>query len=74
VAREGGVEPPTGGLDIRGGLNKHAAARGGLTGNLTDPDLADVVNAWPTLPPAIRAGIAAMVRIAMSESSTLPSA
>jgi hypothetical protein len=28
------------------------------------PDLADVVNAWPTLPAAIRAGIMAMVNAA----------
>ena len=30
----------------------------------TDPELAAVVAAWPDLPPAIRAGIAAMVRAA----------
>ena len=30
----------------------------------TTPDLADVVDAWPTLPEAIRAGIVAMVRAA----------
>jgi hypothetical protein len=29
---------------------------------LADPDLAAVVTAWPDLPPAIRAGIVAMVR------------
>jgi len=29
-----------------------------------DPDLADVIAAWPTLPPAIQAGIMAMVRAA----------
>jgi hypothetical protein len=25
------------------------------------PDLAELLNAWPTLPPAIKAGIAAMI-------------
>ncbi|NOS99622.1 MAG: hypothetical protein HOP29_03240 [Phycisphaerales bacterium] len=30
----------------------------------TDPELAAVVAAWPTLPDAIRAGIVAMVRAA----------
>ena len=28
----------------------------------TDPDLAAVVAAWPGLPPAIRAGVLALVR------------
>jgi len=32
--------------------------------DLSDPDLADVVTAWPGLPEAIRAGIVAMVRSA----------
>jgi len=27
-----------------------------------DPDLAAVVNAWPTLPPAVKTGIVAMVK------------
>jgi hypothetical protein len=31
---------------------------------LTDPDLAAVVAAWPELPPAVRAGILAMVKAA----------
>ena len=29
-----------------------------------DPELADVVGAWPRVPPAVRAGIVAMVRAA----------
>jgi len=29
----------------------------------TDPELAAVLAAWPTLPPAIRAGMLAMVRV-----------
>jgi hypothetical protein len=28
----------------------------------TDPDLARIVDAWPTLPEAVRAGIVAMVK------------
>jgi len=31
----------------------------------TDPELAMILAAWSTLPPAIRAGIAAMVKVAM---------
>jgi hypothetical protein len=34
------------------------------TGAEADPDLAALVAAWPTLPTAIRAGIAAMVKAA----------
>jgi hypothetical protein len=30
----------------------------------TDPDLAALIDAWPTLPEAIRAGILALVRAA----------
>jgi hypothetical protein len=30
----------------------------------TDPDLAAVIAAWPTLPPAMRAGVVAMVKAA----------
>jgi hypothetical protein len=32
----------------------------------TDPDLAAVVEAWPELPEAIKAGILAMIRVARS--------
>jgi hypothetical protein len=38
-----------------------------VTGN--DTDLASVVDAWPALPDAIRAGIAAMVKAALLGSS-----
>jgi hypothetical protein len=35
----------------------------------TDPDLARIVDAWPTLPEAIRAGIVAMVQAALPKPS-----
>jgi len=34
-------------------------------GTVADPDLAAVVEAWPDLPEAIRAGIMAMVKAAL---------
>ncbi len=40
---------------------------GTLAGENLPPDLADVVNAWPTLPEAIKAGILAMVKAARTE-------
>jgi hypothetical protein len=36
----------------------------GAEGNRTDPDLEKVVEAWPDLPAAVKAGIVAMVRAA----------
>jgi hypothetical protein len=36
----------------------------------TDPDLARIVDAWPTLPEAVRAGIAAMVKAASGSAGT----
>lgn len=36
----------------------------GAQSDVTDPDLAGVVKAWPTLPAPIRAGIVAMVKAA----------
>ena len=35
----------------------------------TDPDLARIVDAWPTLPEAVRAGIVAMVKAALPDPS-----
>jgi len=35
--------------------------------NPTDPDLAAVVAVWPDLPPALRAGIVAMVKAAAGQ-------
>jgi len=36
----------------------------------SDPDLALVIQAWPTLPPALRAGIAAMVSDARAHDAS----
>ena len=41
----------------------------GQTDPKTDPDLAQVAAAWPTLPPALRAGILAMVKAAKGGGS-----
>jgi hypothetical protein len=35
----------------------------------TDPDLAAIIDAWPQLSPALRAGIVAMVKAASTGSS-----
>ena len=40
------------------------ASIGPNPGDETDPDLATFVEAWPTLPEAVRAGIVAMVKAA----------
>lgn len=37
-----------------------------------DPDLSAVVAAWPSLPPALRAGIVAMVKAAGAANRTEP--
>jgi hypothetical protein len=37
-----------------------------------DPELAHIVDAWPTLPDAIKAGIVAMVKAASGKSSIRP--
>ena len=61
------------GLQNRRAGNTGAAFRKPLTGNLTDAapchcshdaDLRAVLDAWPTLPAAIKAGIVAMVKAA----------
>jgi hypothetical protein len=60
-------------LSTNSGGKQHVATEGGaLSGALSDdstpnrpamdPDLADVVTRWPTLPLPIKAGILAMVR------------
>jgi hypothetical protein len=43
------------------------------TPDATDPDLARLVAAWADLPPAIRAGIVAMVKATTSTPPTAPS-
>jgi hypothetical protein len=56
--------------DLQSGINgqnrgKNSDVSGmAVTGAVRDPDLAAVVAAWPALPPAIRAGILAMVNAA----------
>ena len=40
-----------------------------LNSNANDPDLAAVVDAWPELPEAIRAGILAMVKAALGQNA-----
>ncbi|NOT01404.1 MAG: hypothetical protein HOP29_12335 [Phycisphaerales bacterium] len=78
LTRRAGLEPATVGLEIRGaesvtdGESTACAPTAETLGVLlgvflpklaeTDPELAAVVAAWPTLPDAIRAGIVAMVR------------
>ena len=43
-------------------IPKACGALGGARTLQNDPELAAVVNAWPTLPQAVKAGIAAMVK------------
>jgi len=66
----GGVEPPTHGFSVREQTTKTAEniknpqAHGGKNGgsqNETPTDLQAVIDAWPTLPEALRAGIVAMI-------------
>jgi hypothetical protein len=40
----------------------------------TDPELAAVVAAWPDLPPAIRAGVVALVKAATPPTAPQPGA
>jgi hypothetical protein len=50
------------GVEAASGDSRHSAASGGIPLVPTDPELAAVAEAWATLPPAIKAGILAMVR------------
>ena len=61
-----GVEPPPENTDKTGVLNQSGAESGALDAQKAElsPELAAVVEAWPKLPPAIRAGILAMIRAA----------
>jgi hypothetical protein len=50
-----------------GGIPTERGTKSGTVGaesELADPDLIELVNAWPTLPEATRASILAMVRTA----------
>lgn len=61
-----GIEPPTDSLPNTTFSPQGGAESGALTlGNLSiDPALAALIDAWPKLPEAIRAGILAMIRAA----------
>jgi hypothetical protein len=61
-----GVAPQGGAKS--GALSGDSVASGALPAP-TDPDLAAVVNAWPTLPEAVRRQVVGLVR-----SSTIPPA
>jgi hypothetical protein len=54
---------------LRSDENGVGAETGAVTENLppVDADLVALVNAWPTLPAALKAGIVAMVRAAGKE-------
>ncbi|MEI8194456.1 MAG: hypothetical protein WCI73_00960, partial [Phycisphaerae bacterium] len=54
------------GLSVDG---QGVGTRVGQTVEKTDPELDAVTAAWPTLPPAIRAGIVAMVKVAQGDGS-----
>jgi len=47
------------------GRESLAAQKSGALGPEINPGTAEVVNAWPMLSPAVRAGILAMVRASM---------
>lgn len=61
-----GIEPGPKSSGNNGGDDQSGAESGALDAQKVDfpPDLAAVVEAWPKLPEAIRAGILAMVQAA----------
>jgi len=61
-----GIEPDPKSSGNSGGDDQSGAECGALDAKKADfdPDLAVVVEAWPKLPEAIRAGILAMIRAA----------
>jgi hypothetical protein len=65
-----GFEPPTVNPNQGSGLEDSCYAGAAKSGAVfadsspIDPDLAKIIDAWPNLPEAIRAGILAMVRAA----------
>ena len=56
----GGIEPPSRGAEPL--ENQVEPGGGGAESGATDPDLATICIAWPTLPAAVKAGILAMVK------------
>ena len=61
---EGGIRTPLENTGKTGFSDQSGAKSGALAAREapSDPDLAELIDAWPTLPEAIRAGILAMVR------------
>ncbi len=59
-----GLEPPPKSSGFPGYLPEGGAESGaiGAQNGPIDPELAEVVRAWPTLPPVVKGGIMAMVR------------
>ncbi len=55
-----GIEPALDSLDKSTNPAQGGAKSGALTPR--DPDLAALVAAWPTLPPALKAGIVALIQ------------
>ena len=70
----GGIEPPTHGFSVRGNrpetpdisadwtIGAAPALHPAPDSAVSDPDLRLLIEAWPALPEALRAGIMAMVR------------
>lgn len=62
VERDGAIDRPP--KDLRNTDRERAAESGALCGEGPDLDLQAVVAAWPTLPPAVRFEVLALVRTA----------
>ena len=65
----GGIRPPVEKL-----AKSVLSSEGGAESGAIEPLLATVVAAWPELPEAVRAGIAAMVKAALPNRGTGPDA
>jgi hypothetical protein len=60
IGLEQGAETPRiSGQDKKGGAESGALVA--LSGSVSDPDLAELIAVWPTLPAAKRAAISALV-------------
>lgn len=70
-----GLEPPppnTGNTAIRPEGGAKSGALGAREAPTDDPELAEVVAAWPTLPEGVKAGILAAVRAAADTKKGSP--